>query len=122
MENTSVAPALVGEHEACKFLDISVSVLRRDRAKPRLKIPLVRIGGSVRYRLDDLRKWVESQVIHPPSETDDEPVQAAVMPMQYLAGRFLQVPILPEHQPEAELRSTRYLLIQVVRSIVFPTI
>lgn len=67
MENTiaAVIPALVGEHEACKFLDISVSVLRRDRAKAHLKIPLVRIGGSVRYRLDDLRAWVNSQVIYP---------------------------------------------------------
>ena len=73
MENTQT-PALVGEHEACKFLDISVSVLRRDRANARLKIPLVRIGGSVRYRLDDLRKWVDSQVIHPEAPTDAEPV------------------------------------------------
>lgn len=77
MENTiaAVIPALVGEHEACKFLDISVSVLRRDRAKAHLKIPLVRIGGSVRYRLDDLRKWVDSQVIHPGAPDDAEPVQ-----------------------------------------------
>ena len=72
--NTALAPALVGEHEACKFLDISVSVLRRDRANARLKIPLVRIGGSVRYRLDDLRKWVDSQVIHPEAPADADPV------------------------------------------------
>jgi Helix-turn-helix domain len=76
MENptAAVVPALVGEHEACKFLDISVSVLRRDRAKAHLKIPLVRIGGSVRYRLDDLRAWVNSQVIYPAAQAGSEPV------------------------------------------------
>jgi Helix-turn-helix domain len=76
MEKTTaaIAPALVGEHEACKFLDISVSVLRRDRAKAHLKIPLVRIGGSVRYRLDDLRAWVNSQVIYPSAPADADPI------------------------------------------------
>lgn len=81
MENptAAVVPALVGEHEACKFLDISVSVLRRDRAKAHLKIPLVRIGGSVRYRLDDLRAWVNSQVIYPVAPAEANPV-APTMP------------------------------------------
>lgn len=86
MENTQT-PALVGEHEACRYLDISVSVLRRDRAKPRLGIPLVRIGGSVRYRLDDLRAWVNSQVIHPAAPADAEPVSTPMPTPKRSPGR-----------------------------------
>ena len=87
METTVAQPLLVDEHQACKFLDISVSVLRRDRAKAHLKIPLVRIGGSVRYRLDDLRKWVDGQVTPPEAPADTDAVQETAAPLKRSPGR-----------------------------------
>lgn len=87
METTVAQPLLVDEHQACKFLDISVSVLRRDRAKAHLKIPLVRIGGSVRYRLDDLRKWVDGQVTPPEAPADTDAVQETATPLKRSPGR-----------------------------------
>lgn len=89
MENitSTQAPALVGEHEACNFLGISVSVLRRDRAKAHLKIPLVRIGGSVRYRLEDLRAWVNSQVIYPVAPDGINPVPPPMPAYKRSSGR-----------------------------------
>ena len=57
--------ALIDEHQAAAFLCVSLSTLRRERAKPVLGIPLIRIGAAVRYRRQDLTAWVEAQLINP---------------------------------------------------------
>ena len=52
---SAAAPALcVDEHEAARAVGLSVFTLRKDRQGPR-RIPFVKIGGAVRYRLDSVR-------------------------------------------------------------------
>jgi hypothetical protein len=50
------------EQEASAFLKIPVASLRSMRARkppPRDPIPFVKIGQLVRYRTDQLQKWIE---------------------------------------------------------------
>jgi hypothetical protein len=55
---------LEDEHKAAEFLDHGVQTLRNWRSKgcgPRY----VKIGRSVRYRPEDLRKFINDRVIDP---------------------------------------------------------
>lgn len=44
------------EREACKYLNISASTLWRERQARRISYH--RLGGSIRYTLDDLRDYL----------------------------------------------------------------
>ena len=55
---------LVDEFAAAKFLGISASMLRKDRASNDLKIPTVKIGRAVRYSLPGLQNWVQSRMVN----------------------------------------------------------
>lgn len=50
----------LSEIEAAEFLCCSVAKMQRDR-RLGSKIPYVKIGRSVRYRLADLERYVEQQ-------------------------------------------------------------
>lgn len=53
---------LLNESEAALVLSISRHFLRRDRISTNsVGIPFVRIGSAVRYRLSDLKRWIESR-------------------------------------------------------------
>jgi hypothetical protein len=78
MENQN---KLIDEHTAAAHLDVSLSTLRRDRASNHLQIPLVRIGGSIRYRICDLDKWVNDRL------TNTQSPALQPMPATSAAGR-----------------------------------
>jgi prophage regulatory protein len=53
----AVPPLLVDIHALAGLLDRSVASLERDQAAGRLPAP-VRIGGSKKWRVADIRAWV----------------------------------------------------------------
>ena len=55
---TTRIPALVMEHEAARYLGVSVTTLHRDRTRPVRNIPVVNIGSTVRYSLHALDEWI----------------------------------------------------------------
>jgi len=61
---------LLTDTEAAKFLGISVTILRRDRCqsslRPKLNIPYIKIGGSIRYSPSQLRTWIKSHTRNQP--------------------------------------------------------
>jgi excisionase family DNA binding protein len=50
---------LIKEEEASRILGLSIQTLRNDRASKR-RIPFLKLGKSVRYRLSDLEQYIES--------------------------------------------------------------
>jgi len=56
----SMTPLLVGTREAAHILGLSASTLEKWRFfRTPGTPPVVRIGRACRYRLDDLRTWVD---------------------------------------------------------------
>lgn len=55
-------PQLLTETEAAEYLDLKVSTLRVWRCVGRYDLPFVKIGRLVRYRAEDLDKWIASRV------------------------------------------------------------
>ncbi len=55
----------MGEHEnmtrkeAALFLRVSERYLRNDAKERNRKIPFYRVGSRARYRIADLRRWLE---------------------------------------------------------------
>src|SRR5205085_11532872 len=49
---------LVDEHEAAAILGLSVKTLRRWRWAGR-EVPFIKLGGAVRYSLDDLNEYID---------------------------------------------------------------
>ena len=52
---------LLGEDQAAAFLDVEPQTLNVWRSTQRYNLPYKKIGRSVRYRLGDLRAWLESR-------------------------------------------------------------
>jgi excisionase family DNA binding protein len=52
-----VQTRLVDEHEAATILGLSVKTLRRWRWAGR-EVPFIKLGGAVRYSLDDLERYI----------------------------------------------------------------
>jgi excisionase family DNA binding protein len=53
--------ALLTTSEAAEILGIHTSTLSNWRSTKRYNIPYKKVGGSVRYRLDDIEKWLSSR-------------------------------------------------------------
>lgn len=53
---------LLTTEEAAKVLGISKSSLAHRRSAGLPSPPFLRIGGSVRYRLQDIHTWVDEQI------------------------------------------------------------
>jgi excisionase family DNA binding protein len=70
-----VSNALLSEREVAKRLGIAVATVRRWRWSGRPPLPFVRIGGSIRYELDDIEEFIRrgrrlgSRLV----QTDDKP-------------------------------------------------
>lgn len=61
--NTTVEPRqLLTTEEAANYLAVTPSILVNWRCTKRVKVPFVRIGHAVRYRRNDLDKFLESQL------------------------------------------------------------
>ncbi|MGY6216655.1 helix-turn-helix domain-containing protein [Methylolobus aquaticus] len=52
---------IVGEEYAAAFLDVEPGTLNVWRSTGRYNIPYTKVGRSVRYRLRDLRDWLQSR-------------------------------------------------------------
>lgn len=59
MKNTQ----FLNEREVAKVLGLSLQTLRNDRCAPRLNIPYYKIGKSVRYREDEIFKFMETKKV-----------------------------------------------------------
>ena len=59
-------PKLVNEKDLSQLIGRSIQTLRNDRLLNR-GIPYIRVGGSVRYSLTDVDRYLESHRV----ETDD---------------------------------------------------
>lgn len=56
LNNTS----LLSSAEVAKLLNIHPVTLRKSRSKGTLPLPFIRIGGSVRYREEDIHNFLSS--------------------------------------------------------------
>ena len=61
---TESIPKVIGEYEAAKILCKSVQTLRNERHL-RKGCPYVKMGRSVRYRVNDLLDYIEKNRIDP---------------------------------------------------------
>lgn len=50
--------------EAAKVLKVSVRTLAKWRCTDEVKIPYIKVGRSVRYKLSDLDKYIEQNTVH----------------------------------------------------------
>jgi len=51
--------ALLDTFQAAKFLGLRPCTLADWRRKGKHNLPYIRIGGRVRYRIDDLQAWID---------------------------------------------------------------
>ncbi|QQO46001.1 helix-turn-helix domain-containing protein [Paracoccus sp. MC1862] len=58
---TAMLPVLVTQEEAANILGVSKKWLERDRWAER-RIPYVKIGRGVRYRITDIAAYIEANV------------------------------------------------------------
>lgn len=49
--------------EAASYVRLSISTLNTDRCTRELNIPFVKYGRAVRYRLEDLDRFIESRLV-----------------------------------------------------------
>ncbi len=54
---------LLTDEELAKFLKISPGTLRHYRYSGSVKIPYIRVGGSIRYRIEDVLAYLDSKVV-----------------------------------------------------------
>lgn len=66
----SIAPQLLNNQQAAQYIDVSPGTLEVWRSQRRYGIPYHKIGGKVRYRREDLDRWLESRRVS--SESDLE--------------------------------------------------
>jgi excisionase family DNA binding protein len=53
-------PGLMKQAEAAKYLQISQYTLQTWRSRNRERLPFVKVGGQVRYRREDLDRFIEA--------------------------------------------------------------
>ena len=51
---------LLNEHQVAKILNISVRTLQKWRHESKKNLPYVKIGKLVRYRIEDIQKYIDS--------------------------------------------------------------
>lgn len=55
--------AILTDEELAQFLKLSPGTLRHHRTSGGDHIPYVRIGGSIRYRMEDVIAYLDSKVV-----------------------------------------------------------
>jgi len=58
-ENTPTPNNLISHKDACRWLNVKDQTLRNWRSTGRPLIPFIKVGRSVKYRLDDLQAFTE---------------------------------------------------------------
>lgn len=61
-------PEILSPLQAAKFLGIRPETLSKWRCEKSRSLPFIRTGRFVRYRLKDLREWLESNIEIPKVE------------------------------------------------------
>ncbi|MBN2295445.1 MAG: helix-turn-helix domain-containing protein [Pirellulales bacterium] len=54
---------LLDEKKSAQFLDVSPGTLSVWRCERRYPLPYVKIGRSVKYKLSDLKRFIESRTV-----------------------------------------------------------
>ena len=57
------ARELVSRKEAAEFLDVQPQTLAKWASVQRYDLPYIRVGKAVRYRMTDLRKFLERNTV-----------------------------------------------------------
>lgn len=58
---TNQSAELLSEKEAAKTLCLATNTLQVWRSTGRYGLPFIKIGSKVRYRREDLQKWLEDR-------------------------------------------------------------
>jgi hypothetical protein len=61
---TTSTSELLNRTEAADFLRLTPGTLANWQSTQRQKIPCVKLGGRIFYRVTDLQKWIEQQAIN----------------------------------------------------------
>ena len=61
MDTQQAAPALLNNEQAAAHIGVEPSTLTVWRCTRRYQIPYLKIGSKVRYRREDLDRWLESR-------------------------------------------------------------
>jgi excisionase family DNA binding protein len=64
-------PRLLNSEQAADYLDLKKGTLINWRCTKQQQIPYIKIGGRVRYRVQDLDKWLEKQLVAPEGWDDE---------------------------------------------------
>lgn len=55
---------LLDDTQAAAFIQVSPQTLPVWRSTGRYAIPYIKVGRKVRYRIEDLRAWLDSRTVH----------------------------------------------------------
>ena len=55
-------PALLTEKQFSELVQVPVATLQHWRSTKRVEIPVIRIGRSIRYRLEDVKKILRGEL------------------------------------------------------------
>ena len=61
---------LLTEVQAAEFLNVSVRTLQSWRVSGIKKLPFIRVGRAIRYRLADLRAWIAENTFTSTTQAD----------------------------------------------------
>jgi excisionase family DNA binding protein len=56
---------MIDRKQAAELLGVAVGTLANWECTGRYRLPHVKIGKHVRYRVADLERWIESRVVNP---------------------------------------------------------
>lgn len=65
VQNTRVASPLLSPKEAAFFLGTTPGVLSVWRSTQRYPLRYIKVGRSVRYRLEDVQQFIDSRAVSP---------------------------------------------------------
>lgn len=65
MSTTISPPALLSAEQAAEYLGVAVQTLSKWRCTGEQNIPYIRVGRSIRYRLEALEQWLQDRTVAP---------------------------------------------------------
>ena len=63
--------SMIDRRQAAEFLGVAVGTLANWECTGRNRLPHVKIGKRVRYRVADLERWIASRVVNPLPDLED---------------------------------------------------
>ena len=65
MSTTISPPALLSAEQAAEYLGVAVQTLSKWRCTGEQSIPYIRVGRSIRYRVEALEEWLHARTVAP---------------------------------------------------------